>query len=224
MPDRPGILAGVQATRLLAFAAVAAVLIAVPGPSVLFVVSRALALGRQAALRTVGGNAAGEFVQVLAVAAGVGTIIQRSVMAFTVIKLVGAAVLVALGFRTIRRRRRLAAELASPPSAGPPPRHRRVLGEGFMVGVSNPKTVVFFVAILPQFADRAAGRVPLQLLVLGLVWVAIALVSDSCWALAAGAARPWLARTSRRAHALGGASGVVMIGLGVGLGLTARRG
>ncbi len=213
---------GVQ--PLLTFAAVALVVIVIPGPSVLFIVSRALTLGRAAAIRTVLGNAAGEYLQVVAVAVGIGAVIERSVLAFAAVKLVGATVLVLLGLRTIRHRRRLARTVAGSPADPAVPTGRRIVAQGLAVGATNPKTAVVFAAVLPQFVDRAAGQVPLQLLALGLVWVAIALVTDTAWGLVAGRARSWFTRSPQRMDRLGGAAGVVMVGLGVGVGLTARGG
>jgi threonine/homoserine/homoserine lactone efflux protein len=95
--------------------------------------------------------------------------------------------------------------------------------DGFLVSVSNPKTVVFPVAVLPQFVDPARGDVPLQMLVLGLIFVAIALLSDSAWCLAASAARTWFGRSPRRLALVGGAGGVAMIGLGLGVAVTGRK-
>ena len=206
--------------RLLAFALTALVLIAVPGPSVLFVISRGVALGRRAALATVVGNAAGVYVQVVAVALGIGAVVERSATAFTVVKLVGACYLVVLGFRIVRDRGELARVLDATVA---PKSTRRILREGFVVGLTNPKAIVFFAAVLPQFADPARGHVPLQLLALGLVFVLIALVSDGAWGFAAGTARAWLGRSPRRLEAIGGAGGVVIIGLGVTLAVTGRR-
>jgi threonine/homoserine/homoserine lactone efflux protein len=206
--------------RLLAFALTALVLIAVPGPSVLFTVSRALTIGRRGALLTVAGNAAGGYLQVVAVAFGVGALVQRSVELFTVPKLIGAAYLIFLGVQAIRHRRSLTDALATPP---PSTRTRRVLADGFMVGIANPKTAVFFLAVLPQFLDRGAGTVTLQLLVLGAIFYAIALVCDSLWAIAAGSARLWFARSPSRLAAVGGAGGVAMIGIGASLALTGRK-
>ena len=100
---------------------------------------------------------------------------------------------------------------------------RRILREGYVVGITNPKSAVFMAAVLPQFTDPAQGHVPLQLLVLGLIFVGIALVSDSIWGLSAGYARAWLGRSPRRLEALGGLGGIVMIGLGVRLALVGRR-
>jgi threonine/homoserine/homoserine lactone efflux protein len=206
--------------HLVAFAVTAFALIVVPGPSVLFVVSRGMALGRKAALATVVGNAAGAYVQVVAVALGVGALLERSVLLFNVVKIVGAAYLVVLGVRAVRNRRRLAEVLGAPVAALST---RRIVREGFVVGLTNPKTVIFFAAILPQFTDPSAGRLPLQLLTLGLVFVAIALVSDSTWGIAAGTAREWLGRSPRRLAALGGTGGLVMIGLGLSVAVTGRR-
>ncbi|UQX89840.1 LysE family translocator [Jatrophihabitans telluris] len=207
-------------TQLPAFIVAAVILIVVPGPSVLFVVSRALELGRGGALVTVIGNALGQFVQVVAVALGVGAVVERSITIFTVIKLVGAAYLVVLGVQALRHRRELGSILAH--EFRPRPR-RRIFAEGFAVGVANPKSIVFFAAVLPQFVDRAAGRAPIQMLLLGMVFLLIALVSDGAWGLAAGTARHHLARSPRRLAGLGGTGGVIMIGMGARLALTGRR-
>jgi threonine/homoserine/homoserine lactone efflux protein len=206
--------------HLLAFIVVAAVLIAVPGPSVLFVVTRSLTLGRRAGIATVVGNTAGVYVQVMLVAVGVGAIVQESIAIFTAIKFAGALYLVYLGVQAFRKRHSLAAALNTPVA---PRDLRRILVDAFIVGIANPKVVVFFVAVLPQFVDRSAGSVPLQLLTLGAVFCAIALVFDSTWALAAGAARNWLVRSPRRLAAIGGTGGIVMVGLGAGLAVTGRK-
>jgi len=207
-------------THITSFALVALILILVPGPSVLFVVGRALSLGRGPALLTVVGNAAGEFVQVMAVAAGVGELVQRSAAAFEVMRLVGAAYLVFLGVRAIMRRRDSSAMLSRDRIS---PGRRRVLWDGFLVGVSNPKSLAFFIAVLPGFVDSTSGAVFLNLLVLGLIWVVIALLSDSLWALAAGQARSWFGRSPRRLEAMGATGGATMIGLGVYLAVARQR-
>lgn len=206
--------------RLLAFAATALVIIVIPGPSVLFIVGRALSSGRRVALLSVLGNTAGEYVQVLAVAFGVGALAERSVAAFDVTKLLGAGYLVYLGIKAVRDRRSLAAALAVPAGACS---SRRCLLEGAIVGVSNPKTVIFLAAILPQFVDRTDGGVPGQILLLGLVFAAIAIISDSVWALGAGAVRSWLAASPRRLELLGGAGGIAIVAVGVRLALTGRH-
>ena len=120
----------------------------------------------------------------------------------------------------MRHRRSLSAALDAPVVAQ---NARRMLRDGFIVGVSNPKSIVFFAAVLPQFADRSAGHVPVQLLLLGAVFMAIAVISDSIWAIAAGTARTWFARSPRRLEMIGGTGGLVMIGIGASLALTGRK-
>jgi threonine/homoserine/homoserine lactone efflux protein len=207
-------------THLLAFTITAFVVIAIPGPSVLFVVSRTVTLGRAAGVATVTGNMIGEFAQVIAVAFGIGPLVERSVGLFTVLKLAGAAYLVFLGVQAIRHRRSLAealgAELERKTAA-------RIALDGFTVGITNPKSIVFFAAMLPQFVDRQSGHLPAQIILLGVLFAGIALVSDSTWALAAGTVRAWLASSPRRLELLGGAGGLAMITIGARLALTGRK-
>lgn len=210
----------VSTDRLLAFAALSLLLIVVPGPSVLFVIGRALAQGRRAALTTVVGNTLGAYVLVVAVALGVGAVVERSVLVFTTLKLVGAAYLVYLGVQAVRQRGSLQAVFSAEKSERS---GLRTLGEGFAVGVANPKTIVFFAAVLPQFVDRAQGHVAVQMLVLGLVFNMIAVASDTVWGLAASTARGWFARSPKRLSAVGGLGGLTMIGLGVTVAATGRK-
>jgi threonine/homoserine/homoserine lactone efflux protein len=208
------------AGRLLAFGITAFVVIVIPGPSVLFVVGRALACGRRVAVWTVVGNAIGEYVQVIAVAFGVGALAERSVAVFTAMKLLGGAYLIYLGVKTFRERRSLAAALAAPTA---PRSDRRAFLEGWSVGVTNPKTVVFLAAILPQFVDRGTGNVPVQILLLGAVFAAIAVASDTIWAMAAGGVRLWFARSPRRLELIGGAGGLAIAAVGAGLLVSGRK-
>lgn len=207
--------------RLFSFAAVAFALIVVPGPSVLFVISRGVAYGRRVALATVLGNAVGVYLQVIAVAIGLGALIAQSIAVYTAVKLLGAGYLVWLGVQAIRRR-----DSASVGEAGAEAEEPVSLGvaarQGFLVGVGNPKAVVFFTAVLPQFVDPAGGRTSLQLLVLGLVFITVALLSDGTWAVLAGSARRWFADSPSRLRRLRASGGVVMIGLGVRLSFTGR--
>jgi threonine/homoserine/homoserine lactone efflux protein len=209
----------VDTGSLATFMVTAFLLIIVPGPSVLFVISRGVALGRKAALLTVVGNAGGVLVQVLVVAAGLGAVLERSAVLLDVVRFVGAAYLVHLGVQAIRHRRDLSTVLDV--TATRPSRH--ILREGFVVGVTNPKLIVFFTAVLPQFVEPTAGPVPVQLLAFGVVFVAIALVMDSCWGLAAGTARSWLSSRPHRLERLGGAGGLVIVGLGLRLAVTGRK-
>ena len=198
------------------------VLILIPGPSVLFVVSRGVALGRQAALATVAGNAGGLVFQGALVSIGIGSVVARSDAVFSALKLIGAAYLVFLGVRHIRERKALAA-LFAPAAAADPKPLRRIVREGFFVGATNPKGVLIFTAVLPQFIDRSQGHVTLQLATLGAICVVIALLSDGAWAIASGTARQWLGRSPRRLEGLTGAGGAMLIALGVGLAVTTRR-
>lgn len=195
--------------HFLAFVITAVVIIVVPGPSVLFTIGRSLALGRRAGVLSVIGNALGILPAIGAVAIGLGALVAASVVAFTIVKLVGAAYLIHLGVQAFRHRHdHTAAAVTGPTSSG------RLLWQGFVVGVTNPKTLAFFVAVLPQFVDPAAGPVGAQLLMLGLTFAGLALVCDSVWAMAAGTARGWFGRSPRRLPTLSGAGGVMMIGLG----------
>lgn len=214
---------------LLTFAALSFALIVVPGPSVMFVIGRAVALGRRAALLTVVGNAAGVYAQVLLVAAGLGAIVEQSVLAYNVVKYVGAAYLVLLGVRALRSPAVGSADAAdtdagidTPADDAAPTGTLPVLREGFVVGIANPKAMVFFAAFLPQFTVSDGLAVPLQMAVLGLVFVVIALMSDSAWGLAAGTARDWFARSPSRLARVRRLGGVVMVGIGVQVALTGR--
>lgn len=209
-----------SASQVLGFAVTCLIVIAIPGPSVLFVIGRALAYGRRTALASVAGNVAGVQVVAMSVALGVGTLVQRSDTVFGVVKFGGAAYLVWLGVKAIRHRSSLesAIVVAAAPLGG-----WRAAAEGFTVGVANPKAYVLFAAVLPQFANPSAGHVPVQLLLLSLVSLPIALISDGSWGLAASGARAWFARSPRRLELVGGLGGLTMIGLGVTLALTGRR-
>ncbi|PXY19148.1 LysE family translocator [Prauserella muralis] len=212
----------VSASQVAAFAALTFVMIVVPGPSVLFTISRALTVGRRDALLTVLGNAVGCYLQVVAVAFGLGALVAQSAAVFTAVKFAGAAYLVYLGVQAWRHRRSLADVL------GMTVRARRghtlrVLRDGFVVGFTNPKSVVFLAAVLPQFVNADAGAVPVQIMLLGILLPVIALASDSVWALLAGTARDWFARSPRRLELIGGAGGLTMIGLGITVAFTSRK-
>ena len=207
--------------RLPAFLLTVYVLILVPGPSVLFVVSRGVALGRRAALATVLGNTWGLALQGALVCAGLGSLLARSDAVFTTLKLIGAAYLIVLGIRTIRDRGHLAGALTGLDTE--PRSTARILREGFVVGATNPKGLLIFTAVLPQFIEPARGHATLQLATLGLVCCIIAVLSDGTWALASGTAREWLGRSPRRLRAMSAGGGVAMMALGVALALTGRK-
>lgn len=210
----------ISSGRLLAFAATAFVVILIPGPSVLFVVGRALASGRRVAVFSVLGNAAGEYLQVIAIAFGIGALVEHSLAAFTLLKLLGGGYLVYLGIKTFRQRQSLAQALAF---SGRPRSDRASFAQGFTVGATNPKTVVFLAAILPQFVSRDAGNIAGQILLLGLLFAAIAVVSDTLWAVAAGKLRSWFARSPKRLELVGGAGGLGIAAVGLGFLVTGRK-
>jgi threonine/homoserine/homoserine lactone efflux protein len=209
----------VDASTLAGFVLASFILVIVPGPSVLFVISRGVALGRKAAVLTVLGNELGLLVQVLLVAAGVGSLVQRSVVAFEVLRLAGAAYIVYLGVQAIRHRRALSTVLDVTATRA----SRHILREGFIVGVTNPKAIVFFTAVLPQFVDPDGAAVSVQMALLGLISVTVAFVCDSAWGVLAGTVRAWLSGAPHRLARLGGAGGLMMIGLGARLAVTGRK-
>lgn len=198
-----------SSSQWVAFLVASILFIQVPGPSLLFTIGRALTVGRREALLSVVGNALGVTGQVALVAIGLGAMVAASATAYTAVKLLGAAYVVWLGVQAIRHRSdaRLAMGSATPARRGHPVRI------GFTVGATNPKTIVFFVAFLPQFTDPA-GPVALQTMLLGLVFGVLAMASDGTWALAAGAARSWFATRPSRLDTLSTAGGTMMIGLG----------
>ncbi|WP_078900827.1 LysE family translocator [Streptomyces sp. SBT349] len=205
--------------QVVAFCGMSFLLSVVPGPSVVFIVGRALAHGRRAALGSVLGNALGGYALVVAVAFGVGSVVERSVLLFNGIKLAGAAYLVWLGVRAFRgRKQRVRLEAGGSGGGG-----GRPVREGFLVGVTNPKSIVFLTAVLPQFVDRDAGHVPVQMLLLGFAGAVLALLSDGAWGLAASGARAWFGRSPRRLALVSGTGGVALIGLGASVAFTGTR-
>jgi threonine/homoserine/homoserine lactone efflux protein len=204
--------------QVLTFGLAALILIAIPGPSVVFVIGRALAYGRGVALASVAGNSLGLLTIVVLVAFGLGVVVQESMVVFAVLKLAGAAYLVYLGVEAVRHRKEFLAQETD--DSGRSMTWQRAVRQGYVVGVSNPKAYMILAAVLPQFVDRGAGHVQVQLLLLGLLAFAIGMVSDSTWAIIASQLRAWFVRSPRRGEAMGTVGGVSMIGLGVGLAVT----
>jgi threonine/homoserine/homoserine lactone efflux protein len=187
------------------FAAASVALLLIPGPAVLYIVTQSAEQGRSAGLASVAGIHIGTLVHILAAAIGLSALILASAVAFSVVKFAGAAYLVYLGVRKLLER--------GSASDGEPPRAplRRVFARGAVVNVLNPKTALFFLAFLPQFVDTDRGAVWSQVVVLGLVFVALGLVSDSVYALVGDAVGSLL---RRRATAMRRVSGTIYIGLG----------
>src|SRR5688572_29350451 len=206
-----------SSSQWLAFVVASLLFIQVPGPSLLFMLGRALTVSLRDALVSVAGNALGLVVQVMLVAVGLGAVVAASATAYTALKIVGAAYVVWLGVQAIRHRGD--ARLALLSGQRPPERATAALRTGFVVGVTNPKTIVFFVAFLPQFTSQDAPAGP-QLALLGLVFGLMAVASDSTWAVVAGRARLWFARRPSRLDTMSTAGGVMMIGLGATMAAT----
>ncbi|HEU0337099.1 MAG TPA: LysE family translocator [Gaiellaceae bacterium] len=208
----------VEPAAYAVFLGAALALLVVPGPAVLYIVARSVHQGRRAGLASVLGIHVGTLVHVLAATVGLSALLASSATAFTVVKLLGAAYLVYLGIRTLAGRGDRGVE-ASP--SGPTRGRRRDFAEGIVVNVLNPKTALFFVAFLPQFVDPDAGAATLQILVLGLTFMLLGLVTDSLWALAAGTAGDWLRGHRGFLRAQRWVSGSIYLGLGA---LTALAG
>ncbi|MEU5873449.1 LysE family translocator [Glycomyces sp. NPDC047369] len=198
--------------HFLAFVAASLVLILIPGPSVMFTISRALIYGRRQAVLTAWGNAVGTFCASALAAVGLGALIQESALAFAIVKYAGAAYLIYLGVKAFRDRKGLMATPEDETAA--PKRSITTLAEGFMVGLLNPKTILFFLAILPQFVDAAAGSATVQMLLLGGTFAALAAACDSVWALVAAAARDVFKRPKPKL-VLARTGGTALIGLGI---------
>lgn len=206
-----------ELSSLLSFLVIALVVIVVPGPSVVFVIGRAMVLGTKGAILSVLGNAAGVGVQILAVAFGLGPLVAAFPAAFWFIKVLGSAFLIFLGLQAIRHRREFSASLeqGGRSSAG------RVLRDSALVGLSNAKTLVFFIATFPLFVDPDRGSALVQMLVLGGFFFVIGVASDMVWATAAGRARAWLSTSQARLEWVRLFGGVALMALGSYLGFYA---
>ncbi len=200
-------------SRFPEYIVAAMVIILAPGPSVLFVIARAIAWGRATAVFTVAGNVTGAFSLSVFVALGLGPVLERSEVAYVAVQWAGGLYLVYLGIEAIWKRTVHAADMANQGDVAPS--IRRSIRDGFWVGALNPKGVVFFAAVLPQFIDRERGSVTAQLIFLGGVFAILAFVSDGSWGVLAGTARNWLATDSKRLERLRATGGVIMILLGI---------
>jgi threonine/homoserine/homoserine lactone efflux protein len=189
------------------------VIILAPGPSVLFVIARAIAWGRKIAVLTVAGNVTGFFTISLIISIGLGPLLQKSDLAYAAIQWGGGAYLIYLGIDAIRHRRVHAGEMTNQGDVAPST--FRSMRDGFWVGFLNPKALVFNAAILPQFVDRNRGSVTAQLILLGATFAVIAFLSDGTWGLLAGTARTWLATDARRLERLRFTGGAVIVVLGI---------
>ncbi len=210
-----------EPSTLALFTVAAVTLLVIPGPAVLYIVTRSVDQGRAAGLASVCGVHVGTLVHVAAAALGLSALLVSSATAYHTVRWLGAAYLVWLGVRRL-----LASDEDPLAAAGPGPRRlglRRIFAQGVVVNVLNPKTALFFFAFLPQFVDTSRGSVPFQVLVLGVAFVLLGLVSDGTYAMAAAAGAGWLRRRPGVARASRLVSGGVLISLGVTTALAGSR-
>jgi threonine/homoserine/homoserine lactone efflux protein len=193
----------------------AMIIILAPGPSVLFVIARAIAWGKKTSVLTVLGNVLGSFVLSTLVALGVGPVLEKYNLAYIGVQWAGGLYLIYLGLDAIKKRSVHASDMTNQGPVGPTA--LQSIRDGFWVGALNPKAIVFFAAVLPQFIDIDGGSVTLQLIFLGLTFCVLAFLSDSTWGLLAGTVRDWLSSSKHRLERLRAFGGVVMILLGVAI-------
>ncbi|GJD63593.1 LysE family translocator [Methylobacterium frigidaeris] len=208
-------------TSLAIFVAAAFVLAVTPGPGLFYVAARSLAGGRAEGVASSLGTGLGGMVHVLAGGLGISALVLASAELFTALKLMGAAYLVWIGYRTLRAARQCAPTQV-PAGVAPPSGPGRAFREGVLVEALNPKTAAFFLAFVPQFVDPAAGRVALQFVILGAVSVALNTLADLAVAVAASRLRSGAASRPSLIRRLREASGAAMIALGLGLALARR--
>ena len=201
-----------------AFAVASLALLVVPGPSVLYIVTRSMDQGRAAGLVSVLGIHTGSIVHVAAAALGLSAILASSALSYDIVKYVGAAYLIWLGIRTLRGRGEERTD-----GAGKGHSLRRIYAQGVVVNVLNPKTALFFLAFLPQFVDVSKGSVPLQIVLLGVTFILLGFVSDGSYALVSARVSRGLAVRRRSGIARRWLPGVTLIALGIVSAITGRR-
>ena len=205
-------------SSLILFITGAVILLVVPGPAVTYVVSRSVGHGRAAGLVSVMGIVAGTLCHVVAAALGISALLASSAVAFQFVKYLGAAYLVYLGIKTLRRN---AGQLLDADAAET--RLIRIFGQGLLVNLLNPKTALFFLAFLPQFVDPARGHVTLQILQLGILFALMGGCSDSVYAVIAGAAGERIRGSLRLRRAQRNVSGGALIALGLASAFSGSR-
>ena len=202
-------------SRLALFVGAAMLLLVVPGPSVLYIVTQSISHGRRAGVASVAGITTGTLVHIVAATVGLSALLASSALAFDVVKYLGAAYLIAVGIRRLAGRE---------PEQRPHLRRTRNLGrlyrQGIVVNVLNPKTALFFLAFLLQFVEPARGAAWLQILALGVLFAALGFLSDGAWAFVAGTLGERLRRSARFPAIQRYVSGSVFVGLGAAAALT----
>ena len=203
----------VSGAHLAEFIYASVAIILAPGPSVMFAIARAVAWGRGSAILTVLGNAFGMLLLSLVIAFGLGPLLQRSDVLLISVQLTGGLYLIYLGFDALKHRQLHADDLVT--IKADKPNRLDSIRQGFMVGVLNPKALVFFSAIFPQFVDQAAGSITTQMVWFGVLFSIMAFFLDGMWAMVVGSSRDWFVKSRGRLVLLRTLGGVVMIVLGV---------
>jgi threonine/homoserine/homoserine lactone efflux protein len=203
----------ISGNHLVEFILASAAIILVPGPSVMFTIARAVAWGRGTAMLSVLGNALGMVVLSTLIAIGLGPALQRSHALLITVQAAGGFYLIYLGWQALKHRQEHADDMVALNESKPS--NWQTVRQGFMVGVLNPKALVFFAAIFPQFVDPDVGSVTVQLLVFGLIFAGLAVLLDGSWALIVGTSRDWFVTSRNRLVFLRTVGGVVMVLLGI---------
>ena len=203
----------ISGNHLFEFMLASAAIILVPGPSVMFTIARAVAWGRGTALLSVIGNALGMVVLSTLIAIGLGPALQRSHALLVTVQVAGGFYLIYLGWQALEHRQEHADDMVALNESKPS--NWQTIRQGFMVGVLNPKALVFFAAIFPQFVEPEVGSVTVQLLIFGLIFAGLAVLLDGSWALIVGTSRDWFVTSRNRLVFLRTVGGVVMVLLGV---------
>jgi threonine/homoserine/homoserine lactone efflux protein len=199
--------------QLATFIVASMAIIIVPGPSVLFTLARGVAWGRAVAVLTVLGNSIGTLVLSVIVAVGLGPLLADSKPFAITLQIAGGSYLLWLGIDALRHRHEHARAMTEREERRPS--NIRVVRQGFVVGILNPKSLIFFAAVFPHFVNRASGNVTVQLLLFGVMFSVLAFLSDSTWGIIAGTAREWLSGSPSRLVVLRTIGACVMMTLGV---------
>lgn len=208
----------ISPSSLLLFIAGAAILLVIPGPAILYIVSRSIAHGRSAGLVSVLGVVGGTLIHVAAATVGLSAILVSSALAFQCLKYFGAAYLIYLGIRTLR-----SGDVPLLDAAHGDKKFSTIFSQGVLVNLLNPKTVLFFIAFLPQFVEPARGHVTLQILQLGLLFALMSWITDSGWAILASTIGARLRGSLRLHRAQRNISGGLLIAMGLAAALSGAR-
>ncbi len=205
----------INTQNLTQFVLASVAIILVPGPSVMFVIARAVAWGRMTAAITALGNALGMLLLSVFIAVGLGPLLQRYELLLIVVQVLGGMYLIHLGIDAWRHRQEHADDMVKIEEVKPS--NYQILRQGFTVGALNPKALVFFSAVFPQFVDPDVGSITIQLLIFGAIFTALALLLDGTWGVLVGSSRDWFVTSRNRLVFLRTVGAVVMMALGVGV-------